>query len=128
LKIFNQEDDEEGNAGKSGLEPPAVPGEFPWGFGCPEWFVKFGPVRLCRFHNAIGADAASADANRCPGSFDYRMDTVQVRQPAAPCQVMGMTDPVPGNGLLSTDFTDLCHTDLLKQSSKATHYTGTPGY
>jgi hypothetical protein len=36
LKIFNQEYDEQGNAGKSGLELPAVPVEFLKGLGCPE--------------------------------------------------------------------------------------------
>jgi hypothetical protein len=57
------------------------------------------------FGNSAGADAVGADSHAFVGLSDKHANTLKVRIPAPPRQIMSVADPVSVNRAFIADFT-----------------------
>lgn len=68
------------------------------------------PKKSGRFDNCTGTDATSADIlTHSTSTAGYGPNFLQIRQPAAPVFIMGMTDIIAGRRSFTTNFTFTSH-------------------
>lgn len=61
----------------------------------------------------MGLDTRGAHSQSFGASIDPGAHMLEVRQPTATCQVVGVTNVIPADGLLSAYITDFCHAAFL---------------
>jgi len=64
---------------------------------------------LCRLQNAVGLDTGGADLHAHCSSINAGTHILEIRQPAPPGAVMGVTDIISCDRLLAADFTHSSH-------------------
>lgn len=68
------------------------------------------PEKSGRFDDCTGTDATSADIHtHSTSTVGYGPNFLQIRQPAAPVFIMGMTDIIAGRRSFATNFTFTSH-------------------
>lgn len=76
------------------------------------------PEKSGRFDNCPGTDTTSADIHTYSTStVGYGPNFLQIRQPAAPVFIMGMTNIIAGRRSFTTNFTSTSHDIFSLQGS-----------
>ena len=63
------------------------------------------------FGDLAGADAAGADVHPLDRGANHDANALEVWQPTAAGNIVGVADPVAEHGGLAADFAHLCHRD-----------------